>query len=44
MQLWTEEVESEVLGTLTPSGALRNLALQLADTEVNHPRSCLGSP
>ena len=35
MQLWTEEVESEVLGTLLPNGALRNLALRLANTEVN---------
>ncbi|CAL5228520.1 g11672 [Coccomyxa viridis] len=34
MQLWTEEVESEVLGTLLPNGALRNLALKLANTEV----------
>ena len=39
MQLWTEEVESEVLGALAPSGALRNLALKLADTKVSAPGS-----
>ncbi len=34
MQLWSEEVDSEVSGNLLPNGALRNLALKLADTEV----------
>ena len=34
MQLYTEEVEAEAWAALPPTGALRNLALKLADSEV----------
>lgn len=34
MQLYTEEVESELWALLPPTGALRNLALNLSNTEV----------
>lgn len=34
MQLYTEEVEAEAWAALPPTGALRNLALKLANTEV----------
>lgn len=37
MQLYTEEVESEIWAALPPGGALRNLALKLANTEVQTP-------
>jgi hypothetical protein len=37
MQLCTEEVEAEAWAALPPTGALRNLALKLANTEVLLP-------
>ena len=37
MQLYIEEVESELQALLPPTGALWNLALRLANTEVRSP-------